>query len=255
MEYNSQPEAKNSSTSSVKKSRNSSQNLDWKIKRDLNLENINPVQGVALGDVIEAELTLDDYMYFLRSMSGKFRNSSFLEQGTIEWNLANATFRAAKENGFTSDRFRRQVNDFIVNYKYTINHWQPDDILKLAEQPRLYPRSWVMSKMKDDPHVWEKLAMYEVGGRILYCWRWEDVPLPVFVPKKAKPELSSHQPEAETQDISDEEPSKLFEAVRENLKLKIKIVEMERESREFARRITGLQELVEQLRGNGGGIE
>jgi len=221
--------------------------LELRIRQDLQIEKINSEKGMVLGDLLESDLTLDDYMYFLRSMSGKFRNTNFLEKDTVEWNLANATFRVAKENGFSSEKFRSQVEDFVVKFKYTINHWQPDDILKLSEQPRLYPRSWVMRQMKDDPNVWEKLAMYEVGDHVLYAWKWEDVPLKRFVPRKARAESEVRGARGEDSGTRGEE-SEVVMLISENLKLKIKLDEMLKEKKEFLRKMADLERLVEEMR-------
>jgi hypothetical protein len=219
----------------------------------------NPEKGVTFGELFISNLTANDLDQLLGSLCAKFRTDQFYDKQSWSFDLAYQTFMIAKENGISQSKFRRLVRDFVASFKYTINHWQPDDILKLSEQPRLYPRSWVMRQMKDDPKVWEKLAMYEVGDHVLYAWKWEDVPLKRFVPRKARAESRGEDSGTRSQsgigswelengaERSEEEPE-VVRLVRENLKLKIKLDEMSKEKKELLREMAELERLVEELR-------
>jgi hypothetical protein len=221
------------------------------------LDLINPEHGVGFGELFISDLNANDLDEMLTMLSAKFRTKDFFDKNSLSFNLAYQTFQTAKESGISSNKFKKLVRDFVVKFKYTINHWQPDDILKLAEQPRLYPRSWVMRQMKDDPKVWEKLAMYEVGDHVLYAWKWEDVPLKRFVPRRARaeefnqktpPTSPDNTPQSPLGKRGGQETSEFAKVVKENLKLKIKLDEMVKEKNEFLRKMADLQELVEGLR-------
>jgi hypothetical protein len=230
------------STSLTKRKDNTSSDTASQTQQTIDASQINPDEGIALFSVIKSDLDNNDFLDFLKFMATKFRTKVFYQEKSAEWNLAHLTFRMAKEHGYTKKYFRKCLEDFIINFQYTVAQWQPNHILKLSEQPRLYPRQWVMSKMLEDPHIWEKLKMYEVGNQILYCWKWEDVPLPVFVPKQAKPDYSRQQPEPEKQEISDEKPSQIVTLVRENLKLKVQLDDLRQQIKMLQRHIKELDD-------------
>jgi hypothetical protein len=227
----------------TKRKDNTSSGTAQENSKAIDASKVNPEEGIALFSVIKSDLDNNDFLDFLKFMATKFRTKVFYQEKSAEWNLAHLTFRMAKEHGYTKQYFRKCLEDFILNFQYTVAQWQPNHILKLSQQPRLYPRQWVMSKMRDDPHIWQKLTMYEVGDQILYCWKWEDVPLPVFVPKQAKPDYSKPHQEPEKQETSDEKPSKLFEAVRENLKLKLEIDDLKKQIKILQKRIKELEDV------------
>jgi len=150
------------------------------------LEFINPERGITFGELFISDLADNDLDSFLLALSGKFRSADFFDAQTTSHHLAIMTFDIAKDEGISSERFKKQVRAFVVNFKYGVNNWQPDDILKLSEMPRLYPYDWVMKQMKDEPKIWEKVQGYEVGSEVLYAWKWDSVPLKKFYPKQAK---------------------------------------------------------------------
>lgn len=206
----------------------------------------NPEKGVELGEVFVSDLSANDFDMLQRSLCGKFRTDEFYDKESLGFNLAYQTFMIAKENGISSERFRKLIRDFVAKFRYTINHWQPDDILKLGEQPKLYPRSWVMKQMREDKDVWNKVQGYKVGKHVLYAWKWDDVPLDKFVPEKLKPDYEKGVPKRKR--FEEFKKSEIVNLRAENLNLKIKLEDCLKENNRLQKNILELEQVLRDLK-------
>lgn len=212
------------------------------------LEFINPEKGVEMGELFISDLTANDFDFFQRSLCGKFRTDEFYDKDSLSFNLAYQTFMIAKESGVSSQMFRKRIKDFVAKFRYTVNHWQPDDILKLSEQPKLYPQSWVEKQLREDKHAWSKVQGYEVGEHVLYTWKWENVPLKKFVAKQTKPDFSREPLAESNEQTADSYESEMVKLRKENLKYKMKLEDYEKENQRLRRNLFELERNVSEMR-------